>query len=457
MKSTLATAQPRNRQLDFFRGVALLVIFVNHMPGNPWFWYTPSRFGFSDSAEIFVFLSGYVSAVAYGRGFRQAGLALGSVRVFLRCAQIYAAHLASFLAMAAVCVVGNRWLPGTDYIQQLNIAYFFNDTQQAVFDLFALSYVPNYFDILPLYLVLLAWVPLAWSLSLLGKYLAVAASLLIYLAAWHYGLELSGDPHDGRPWFFNPFCWQLLFFTGFAFAAGWLPQPGYRPGLILACALIAALAVPLAYEPFYSRHAPLLELRAQLEPLLDKSHLGPLRWLHLLALAYLAAQLPARITAGLERAPARWLAEMGRQSLPLFLCGMVLSYLGGMALDWAGREPLAAAAVNLAGIAGLLSIARLLAWLHAKPWQATYRSDAERETSSLPPLFGLGLKQAAALPVLVCAALTPLLLVRSQDDANTPAVATAPPAPEPAPTGELLQTGATKPDTDTETVAQRQL
>ncbi|WP_445370680.1 hypothetical protein ACH518_15075 [Methylomonas sp. HW2-6] len=72
-------------------------------------------------------------------------------------------------------------------------------------------------------------------------------------------------------------------------------------------------------------------------------------------------------------------------------------------------------------------------------------------------MFGLGLKQAAALPVLVCAALTPLLLVRSQDDANTPTVATAPPAPEPAPSGELLRTGAAKADTDTETVAQRQL
>nr|WP_256360894.1 OpgC domain-containing protein [Methylomonas koyamae] len=198
MESTLVPAQPRNRRLDFFRGVALLVIFVNHMPGNPWFWYTPSRFGFSDSAEIFVFLSGYVSAVAYGRCFGQAGLALGSVRVFLRCAQIYAAHLASFLAMAAICVFGNRWLPGTDYIQQLNIAYFFNDTQQAVFDLFALAYVPNYFDILPLYLVLLAWVPLAWSLSLVSKYLALAASLLVYALAWYYGLELSGEPNGGR-------------------------------------------------------------------------------------------------------------------------------------------------------------------------------------------------------------------------------------------------------------------
>lgn len=456
MESTLVPAQPRNRRLDFFRGVALLVIFVNHMPGNPWFWYTPSRFGFSDSAEIFVFLSGYVSAVAYGRCFGQAGLALGSVRVFLRCAQIYAAHLASFLAMAAICVFGNRWLPGTDYIQQLNIAYFFNDTQQAVFDLFALAYVPNYFDILPLYLVLLAWVPLAWSLSLVSKYLALAASLLVYALAWYYGLELSGEPNAGRPWFFNPFCWQLLFFSGFAFAAGWLPQPGYRPGLAWACALLVILAVPLAYEPFYTGHSLLLELRAHLEPLLDKSHLGPLRWLHSMALAYLAGQIPAGIAARLERGPARWVADMGRQSLAVFLCGMALSYLGGMALDRAGREPLVTAAVNLAGIAVLMAIAQLLAWLETKPWQSAHRANVGREPSRPALWFGLGLKQAAALPVLVCAAATPLLLLRSQDGASPPVVAEAPPM-APPPSGELLKTGTTPASEDAEAVAQRQL
>jgi len=220
MESQPNPAPARNPQLDFFRGFALMVIFVNHMPANPWFWYTPSRFGLSDAAEIFVFLSGFASAIAYGRCFERTGLWLGSVRIMHRCAQIYAAHLASFLLMTLICVAGNRWVPETDDIQRLNIGYFFDNTQQAVFDLFSLAYVPNYFDILPMYLVLILWVPMVWALSRLHNGLAMGFSVLIYGATWYYGWELTADPTTGRPWYFNPFNWQLMFFTGFGLGAG---------------------------------------------------------------------------------------------------------------------------------------------------------------------------------------------------------------------------------------------
>jgi hypothetical protein len=361
--------QPRNLQLDFFRGFALMVIFINHMPANPWFWYTPSRFGLSDAAEVFVFLSGFASAIAYGRCFERAGLWLGSVRIMHRCGQIYAAHLASFLLMALICVVGNRWVPETDDIQRLNIGYFFDNTQQAVFDLFRLAYVPNYFDILPMYLVLITWVPIVWALSRLHSALALGLSVLIYYAAWQYGWELTADPTNGRPWYFNPFNWQLMFFTGFGLGSGWLRIPGKHWLLLLLCALVILVSIPLGHETIYRREVFWGALRAQLEPLLDKSHLGLLRWIHLLALAYLMNQLfkwkPQWLTVGLPR----MIITMGQQSLPIFLCCMGLSYFGGIALDWSGRDAASVAIVNLSGLGLLMVIAQILAWLDSQPWK----------------------------------------------------------------------------------------
>jgi len=420
MGSQLNPVPVRNPQLDFFRGFALMVIFINHMPANPWFWYTPSRFGLSDAAEIFVFLSGFASALAYGRCFERAGFWLGSVRIMHRCGQIYAAHLASFLLMALICVVGNRWVPGTDDIQRLNIGYFFDNTQQAVLDLFSLAYVPNYFDILPMYLVLIMWVPVVWVLTQFHSALAISFSVLIYGAAWYYGWELTADPTTGRPWYFNPFNWQLMFFTGFGLGAGWLRIPGRHWLVLLACALFVLVSIPLGHEATYRQVAFWGALRMPLEPLLDKSHLGLLRWAHLLALAYLMNQLckwkPQWLTKGLPRL----IIKMGQQSLPIFLCCMGLSYIGGIALDWCGRDAASVALVNLAGLGLMLIMAQVLAWLDSKPWKLPANhniSNVSSSESSLITINGVSStwgEQALLLPLLIGLAVLPLLMVPTE-------------------------------------------
>src|SRR3546814_19245199 len=48
----------RSPRRDFFRGVAMLIIFVAHVPDNPWAGFIPARFGWSDATEMFVFCSG---------------------------------------------------------------------------------------------------------------------------------------------------------------------------------------------------------------------------------------------------------------------------------------------------------------------------------------------------------------------------------------------------------------
>ena len=74
----------RDARLDMFRGLALIMIFVNHVPGTIYETYTSRNFGFSDAAEAFVFMSGMAAGLAYSGRFRTGPLfhfpALGAHR-----------------------------------------------------------------------------------------------------------------------------------------------------------------------------------------------------------------------------------------------------------------------------------------------------------------------------------------------------------------------------------------
>lgn len=359
------TVRPRNVTLDFFRGLALIVIFINHMPNNPWYWGTPSRYGVSDATEIFVFISGFVSALAYGRRLDRDWIT-GTGRVLYRCAQIYGAHLLMFVLMLLICLAGNASGIGPDYMRGLNLSYAYANWEETMARLMTLSYVPNYFDILPMYLVVMAMVPLMWALARLHKALMLIAPLALYAATWAFGWELMADAAINRPWYFNPLCWQLVFFTGFAFGGGYIPRPRWNWGIALPCIVLVLAAAPLEFQTTYRRDPFFMEVRGLLTPLLDKSHLGLLRLLHLLALAYLVTHLVASMPRLLTNWPARRVIQIGQQSLPIFIAAMCLSYICGMGLDYWGREVVPVALVNSAGLICLFVLACGLAYFNPK-------------------------------------------------------------------------------------------
>ena len=86
--------KPRDVRVDFFRGAALLIIFVAHVPGNWLGNWIPARFGMSDAAHMFVFISGYAAAIAFGGTFVRHGFVAGTARIAMRCLQLYGAHIA---------------------------------------------------------------------------------------------------------------------------------------------------------------------------------------------------------------------------------------------------------------------------------------------------------------------------------------------------------------------------
>lgn len=372
MANSVPSPMPRDDRLDFFRGLALLIIFVAHIPDNWLAEYRPGAFGFSDSADIFVFVSGCAAALAYGKSFRRAGFLAGTARVVKRCAQLYASHLGLFFALAMICVAGNRFLPtAIDYIGQLNLGFFFDHPEEALPGLFVLKYVPNYFDILPIYIVFLVMLPIVMLVGRLHAALAVLVCITLYAGVPLFKWELPAEVAFERPWFFNPFAWQLLFFTGFFVKAGWLKTPSSRNWLTILCATFVLASVPLSHYPTYSEVGWLNAVRMYLEPFVNKTDLGVLRWLHFLCLAYLAVAILKGREQVLQSKLVAPIIKTGRQSLPVFLTGMTLACLAGMALDLWGRSALSVSVVNAAGIVILILTAYVVAWFKTQPWRST--------------------------------------------------------------------------------------
>jgi hypothetical protein len=357
-------------RLDFFRGLALLLIFVAHLPGNWLAEYRPGVFGFSDSADIFVFVSGYAAAMAYGKIFSRTGFLAGSARVAKRCGELYSCHLGLFFSVAVILVIGNRLLDtDVDYVHLLNLEYFFDHAQEALVGLFTLTYVPNYFDILPMYMVALAMLPPLLALARIHKALAGSVCVALYLAVQFLGLELPAEITFHRPWFFNPFAWQLLFYTGFALGGGYIKPPPMRTWVTWCCALYVILSIPLSHLPTYSSIPWLNSIEAAIDPLISKTALGALRWLHLLALAWLMTALFRKREHLLHGKVFAPLVKTGQQALPAFLMGMAMSHVAGMAMDVLGRSIISTVLVNAAGMLWIIMTAYTVEWFKSQPWR----------------------------------------------------------------------------------------
>jgi len=382
----------RDPRLYFYRGIAMFIILCAHTPGNFFTSWIPARFGFSDATEIFVFCSGMASAIAFGRSFDRSGWAMGSARVAQRVWQVYWAHIAMFLTIAALLAAIDQYGSFDKvYIGTLNLWKFFAEPGPQLVGLVTLTYVPNYFDILPMYLVILVMLPGVMALSRLHPFAVFAAMFALWLAAqealWQglgtsfTGLSFPAEPWSERRWFFNPFGWQLVFFTGFAFMRGWIPAPPVRLWLIVVATLIVLANVPLSnigVREFGLDWAR--DWRIENRAWFDKSDFGLLRHVHFLALAYLAYVVAGPMGARLRPAGAgmasrawatvvRLTTKVGQQSLAVFLFSMVFARLSGFVMDQMGRTTWNMTLANFIGFGLLICVAYTVAWFKGQPWK----------------------------------------------------------------------------------------
>jgi hypothetical protein len=381
----------RDVRLDLFRGLAMLIIVIAHTPANPWNDWIPARFGFSSGAEMFVFCSGFASAMAFGSIFEKRGLMLGTARVTARIWQLYWAQIALFLVVLTISLLA-RQATGTDYPDKLAFTWFLTDPAAALPALMSLRYIPHLFDMLPMYILILGLIPVAMLLHRLGgTALVMAASFSLWLFVQVTGFNLPARPGAEFGWFFNPLAWQFLFLTGFALSMGWLPKPALRlRPLIIASAAFVILAIPFSFWGITSLFPILHETLGLLGYHGTPTHLHALRYLHFLALAYLILSAIEPYRDRLDHwAMLRPVTMIGRQTLAVFLVSIPLSWSMGIMLDAIGREVLSVAVVNLIGLVLAAGTAYLAGWFKSEPWRkhkpASSPQEAPQDALQTPP------------------------------------------------------------------------
>jgi hypothetical protein len=319
----MAAPAKRIDGIDFWRGLALLTIFIDHLPENVFQHVTQQNFGFSDAAELFVFLSGVSVALAYGARFFD-GETVEAVRAVLRRAfTLYWVQILISLLMIAIFASAAALCKEDDLLEDAD-AVVSNPLQTTVAILALLHQLDNA-NILPLYIALLLVTPLLLALARRDDRLMLAASAGIYLAARAFSLNLPTWPVEGT-WWFNPIAWQLIFATGI-FAGRRLKHGGiaYDARLFAACLAIVAIAAVMRTDAFGYASGLWQNVRDVLD--CGKTDLGFARLVHFLALAYIVYH--SGLTGLMRRTRAFLpLCLIGRYSLPVFATGTVLSAMG---------------------------------------------------------------------------------------------------------------------------------
>ena len=334
------TSGTRDPRIDVLRGLALILIFVDHMPGNPYEYLSYRNIGFSDAAEGFYILSGVADGIAYSTRFlpeqrRANGLWPAIAPVWKRSWTLYLVHL--FLTLWAIVIfAGGADLFGrTDFFNLHNLKGVFENPEEVLFGMVTLGHQIGYVNILPVYCALLLFAPAAILLALWRPMILLALSVATWFLAGTFHVNLHNYPNGGV-WFFNPLSWQLVFviglLAGIALRRGERLVPVSRPLFLLALGWIALSFAWRMIPPLGEalNHA-MWWLDQQGLPSIfftqDKTDLGLPRVLHVLAVFYVISCLPVarRIAAHRVAAPLRLL---GRQGLIVFSAGTVLALIG---------------------------------------------------------------------------------------------------------------------------------
>jgi hypothetical protein len=351
----------RDLRLDACRGLALWFIFIDHIPDNILGWLTLRNYGFSDTTEVFVFVSGYTCMLAYGGALREQGWLTTITRAIRRGWEIYVAFLLLLVVyFALVWTVGD----GDRYLNETNTGLFFREPGAAILHAATMQYTPVNTDVLPTFVLLhLAFPGLLWLLTRSAA-LALAGSFLLYLMVQVFGWHLSAWP--GGEWYFNPLAWQALFVFGAWYAyegAGRLRTlVQSRTMLIVAILYLAfSLIVTLSWQ-INPLEGFIPQALSKLIYPIDKSNLAPVRLLHFLALAIVVSRLMPSDWRGLM---SPWMIAMircGENSLPMYCLGVLLSFMGFVMLGEFSSGFAMQLAVSIVGIALMICAATLMTW-----------------------------------------------------------------------------------------------
>ena len=348
-------------EVDFWRGFALISIFINHIPGIYFEAWTFKNFGISDSAELFVFLAGF--SLRYLSESKSENLT--TVRLIMRMEgrafTIYAAQILITMVALAILAEAALWFETPLLLEWNNSQAFFQEPVVTIIGMMGLTHQLGYFDILPLYILLMMAAPLIVLLHRAAPGFLLPVSLLIWSATLITEVNLPTWPVEGR-WFFDPMAWQLCFVTGFVIA-----KPTGLGAIVrrhpIAMRLFGAIICVLGLLiRIYEWDPDAFNVpNPHLFFVFDKTYLSPGRLIHMLGLAALFTGLfGATQRWSLFRGLGAFLSLLGRNSLHVFCAGSLVSLMGQIArfaLQISFATDLAIVLVGLAVLA-------LVAWMN---------------------------------------------------------------------------------------------
>lgn len=378
----------RDVRLDLFRGLANWAIFLGHISGTILSWFTTRNYGFSDGADLFVFISGYTATLVFGRMMVARGFIIGATRLMRRVWQIYVAHILLFVFYVTSIhyVAHNFDVP--HLMDQFNVARLMEYPVETLSQGLILRLKPLNLDVLPLYIVLMGLFPPVLWLMLRWRNLVMIGSVLLYMAARYFQWNLQAYP--AGVWYFNPLTWQLPFVLG-----AWLVLGGVhtlrfviqsRLALLLSVGFVAfALLLTLSERiPELQKMFPVVVMEAFVPN--DKTNLAPYRVLHLASLTLLVVRFMPSDWFGLNWPLFRPLIKCGQQSLAVFCLGVFLSFAAHLALDTISNGILAQLLVGIAGLSIMTGVAYYRSWSKQVDKPSSVRTDGAACESRFPAL-----------------------------------------------------------------------
>ena len=354
----------RDLRIDFFRGIALWWIFIDHIPDNWLAQFSLRNFALCDATEIFVLLAGYAAGLAYGRSMDRHGWLFAGADVLRRAWVLYVAHIFLFVVFSAQVSYSATALDRSEYLDEIHLDVLAEAPYRAMLEALLLSFQPAYLNILPMYVALLAMFAVVLPL-LRWPTILFALSGTIYVTARVTGYNFPS--WTGGGWYFNPVTWQFLFMIGSILSYA-QPKLRVRPRVLdILAVLTVVIGVLLLWliwpYPELTSRFPAEAARVLLS--VDKEGLHPMRLLSILALAWLVSRRVSADAPWLRNWLARPVVICGQHSLPVFCAGIFLSFLGRLAMEeqagWAVQ-----AAVNISGLTALVAVGTLAAWYKQK-------------------------------------------------------------------------------------------
>ncbi|MCQ2002391.1 OpgC family protein [Rhizobium sp. NRK18] len=347
--ASAAKPAQRDTRLDVIRALALITIFINHVPGQMFEHWTSKNFGFSDASEAFVLISGIAIGLAYGRKYTVGNRLSMSMKAVRRAFVLYGAHIACTFTTLAVFALGAWWFHQPDMLEKIAIGPALAEPVKGVMAILTLGHQFGYNNILPLYAALLLMVPGILWLESQSPRLLVMLSIALWFLVGLYQIAPGNMLMDGV-WFFNPLSWQLLFVIGIV-SMRHVQRGGtiyWNPFLFVAAAgyvILSAFWVTLSWWNIDISFGLLPKVLAGFE----KTYLSLPRLLHVLALAYLVVKIPF-LSAAARRPVNNPLSVLGRHSLGIFVSGTILAMIAQVLMMGMGESAAMGISLILLGI-----------------------------------------------------------------------------------------------------------